>query len=179
MSRWIPISYWRLAAGLSLGLLATFGVLVSGCSQRQTGQTTPARAVSPVGASDQLTAELDSGELSEATWVVERHLEALGSSDFETLDDTVTETRRRVYSQNREQLKRWKGFEVEPISVGGRWIHPEELVSQYDGQGFTRIAVFTVTGRLPEPRDDVLPEEFDVIVVKDSSGRWLVNDQGH
>ncbi|MDZ4168813.1 MAG: hypothetical protein U1E26_04045 [Coriobacteriia bacterium] len=179
MSPWIPIRYWRLAAGLSLGLLAAFGILVSGCSQQPMEQTTPARAVLPGGASDRLTAELNSEELSEATRVVGRHLEALGSSDFETLDDTVTESRRRVYSQNREQLRRWKGFEVESIAEGGRWIRTEELISQYDGEGFTRIAVLTVTGRLPEPRDEVLSDEFDVIVVRDPSGRWLVNDQGH
>ncbi len=140
----------------------------------------PAALETPAGKEAGLTAPLDSQEKSEAAAVIERHFEALGANDVDALVEMVTESRRSVYLDNLEQLKRWKGFEVESVMEGGRFIRPDELSGQYDGRGFRRIAVFHVIGRLPQPRpDDVLPEEFDVIVVKDSSGRWLVHDWGH
>lgn len=127
-----------------------------------------------------MTAPLDSQETSDAAAVVERYLEALSGNDIDALVETVTESRRPSYLANPGQLKRWTGFEVESIVQGGRFIKPSELVDQYEESGFKRIAVFHVTGRLQQPQpDDVLPEDFDVIVVDDGLGRWLVHDSGH
>lgn len=140
-------------------------------------------AVAPetrAGGAASLTAPLDSQETSDAAAVVERYLEALSGNDIDALVETVTESRRSANLDNLAQLKRWTGFEVESIVQGGRFIKPSELVDQYEEIGFKRIAVFHVTGRLPQPQpDDVLPDDFDVIVVEDGSGRWLVHDSGH
>lgn len=127
-----------------------------------------------------LSVSLDAQENREAVEVLEHHLRALAAGDLDTLLETTPAHRHSIYVDNPKQIARWNGFQVEFVSLGGGWISEDEVAAQYEGRGYKRIAIFHITGRFPKPRsDDVLPEEFDVIMIQDASGRWMINDMGH
>lgn len=163
----------RRAPALILGLTAATLLLV-GC------KVSSVRGPADGTASVITTGALSASEIAKSKRVLDRYLAASGEVDMQALRETSDPYHWGLLKTNPQQCARWRGYRATRVTpLADDDPRTVEWREYYMRQGYTAVQLFEVMGVFPDPDPtDVLPEEFDVIMVRTLSGAWRFRDSG-
>jgi hypothetical protein len=126
---------------------------------------------------------IDESDIASASAVVRAHVDALARGDAAAYEATLGAYQRgdTVNGSFDRKSRAWWGVVIESLRTPGRYIPdspPSSYLSNY-GKPPYKMVVLNVRFVLPEDASDMVPEEWDYIVVQEApEGDWLIHDWG-